>query len=75
MAVGCYFFADDPESLVGEGIFSGSYVASGTDLNFEYSCPEELVEAYTYSVEPPNLRMLFPDPDDPVTTELIWTLE
>jgi hypothetical protein len=74
-AVGCYFQADNPETRLGLGQYTGSYSTADTAFVFNYACPTPRLETFPYSAEPPNLRMLVTDPSGSLTTELVWTVE
>jgi len=74
-ALGCYFDPDDPSTRLGKATSAGSYFVSDSAFSFNYTCPGARVETFSYSAEPPNLRMLVPDSSNTLTTELVWTLE
>lgn len=74
-AVGCYFQADNPETRLGTGLYTGAYSTLETAFVFNYACPTPRLETFPYSAEPPNLRMLVTDPSGSLTTELVWTID
>jgi hypothetical protein len=73
-ALRCFWVAGDADSPSDGVLNAGDYRTSGTEVTFDYSCPDGLSEAFQYSADSSGLH-LFLESGDGVVIEYAWLLQ